>query len=383
MSKKIAFVFGTRPEAIKVAPLIVSIAANSDFEPIVILTGQHPTMAKEVLEWFDLEADFESQVDRSDNSLNGLTSQIVKSTSDVLTESKPDLVIVQGDTASAFAGAVASFNLQIPVAHLEAGLRTNNLGSPFPEEAYRQMVSRISVLNMCPTSSNKENLLGEGIDSKSIMITGNTVVDAFSVIQQKIEDGEIEVALPNDLPSENIVLVTTHRRENLEQGIGEIATAIAELAESYPELNFVIPMHPNPAVRAKIIPILGSKTNVYLLEPLGYPEFITVLSKSKFVLTDSGGVQEEAPILGIPVLVMRENTERPEGISAGGVRLVGANKSQIIDLVTELMSNDQTLKSMAQASNPYGDGKASDRCISMISEYFGYGVRDSEFISVI
>lgn len=381
MSKRIAFVLGTRPEAIKVAPLIVEMRSFSRFEPIVILTGQHPTLAREVLKWFNIEVGFESQVDRSDNSLNGLTSQILKSTATALMESKPDMVIVQGDTASAFAGAMAAFNLQIPVAHLEAGLRTNNLSSPFPEEAYRQMVSRIAVLNMCPTSSNKENLLSEGIHSESIMVTGNTVVDAFSVVREKIEHNQIEVTLPKGLPTQNIVLVTTHRRENLELGIAEIAEAIANLSEKFEYLNFVIPMHPNPSVRAKIVPILESKNNVHLIEPLGYPEFVTILSKSKFVLTDSGGVQEEAPILGIPALVLRENTERPEGIIAGGVRLVGANRSQIVDLVSHLISNSDTLNSMAKASNPYGDGKASHRCMSMINQYFGYGLRDSEFVN--
>jgi UDP-N-acetylglucosamine 2-epimerase (non-hydrolysing) len=376
------FVFGTRPEAIKVAPLIRYVGESNNYSPVILLTGQHPTMAKEVLEWFNIVPDFEYQVDRTDGSLNGLVSQLIVSVGDGLLKVQPDLVIVQGDTASAYAGAVASFNLQIPVAHLEAGLRTSDIDSPFPEEAYRQMISRISCLNMCPTSSNKENLLREGISEETIMITGNTVVDAFAVVQQKLQSHEIEPDIPDNLPEHNLVLVTTHRRENLEYGMAEIGAAIANLSAAYPDLNFVIPMHPNPSVRSKIVPLLKDKQNVFLIEPLGYPEFITILSKSKFVLTDSGGVQEEAPILGIPALVMRENTERPEGIVSGGVRLVGASKIQIVHLVRELMSQDELLKAMSQASNPYGDGNAAQRCVSMIDEFFGYGVRSTEFVYV-
>ena len=380
MKKKIAFVFGTRPEAIKMAPLVRAVQANEKFQPIVLLTGQHPTMAKQVMQWFDIEPDFEGSVNRSDNSLNELTAQLVANVGVCLTDQKPDLVIVQGDTASAFAGAIAAFNSGIPVAHLEAGLRTHDINSPFPEEAFRQMISRIARLHMCPTWENKKNLLAEGIPESQIMVTGNTVVDAFSVILDSLHLGKIQLDMPDALPQERIVLVTTHRRENLDTGMSEIAQAIAELSVRYPEVNFVIPMHPNPAVRERITPVLHSKSNVFLLEPLGYPEFITILAKAVLVLTDSGGVQEEAPILGIPALVLRENTERPEGVVAGGVKLIGASRVRIIETVDELFSDSAVLNSMTKASNPYGDGNASKRCVSMIESFFGIGKRDAEFL---
>lgn len=381
MSKKIAFVFGTRPEAIKMAPLIRAVANAEHFVPVVILTGQHPTMAKQVLEWFEIEADFSHVIDRTNPTLNSLTSQIIKNANDSLREAEVDLVIVQGDTASAFAGAVAAFNLQIPVAHLEAGLRTNDIYSPYPEEAYRQMVSRISDLHFCPTVLNRENLLKEGIPSSKIMVTGNTVVDAFSVVTAKIKSSEIQVHVPEGIPESNLVLVTAHRRENLGEGMAEIARSVKGLSTNYPNLTFVIPMHPNPAVREKLIPELDGMSNVKLIEPLEYPEFISILSKSTLVLTDSGGVQEEAPILGIPAIVMRDNTERPEGITAGGVILVGASESRITTAISNVLNDKSLLASMSKAANPYGDGEASARCISMLDEFFGLGERNLEFES--
>ena len=382
MTKKtIALVFGTRPEAIKMAPLITAIKASETFVPRVILTGQHPTMAKQVLEWFNLEADIEFEIDRSSATLNSLNAQILGKVGIHLAENKPDLVVVQGDTASAYAGSIAAFNEQIPVAHLEAGLRTHNIYSPYPEEAYRQMISRVAELHMCPTAENKQNLLDEGIHSKGIMVTGNTVVDAFEVVSSMLKSSNFEESRINNLASGEIVLVTAHRRENLGEGMSAIAEAIREVALTSPSLNFVVPMHPNPSVRTRITPVLSDLPNVHLLEPLEYPEFISILSRSKLVLTDSGGVQEEAPILGIPAIVMRENTERPEGVNAGGVVLVGANKEKIVLTLNRLLTDSSALRSMAQARNPYGDGRASLRCISLLDEYFGIGKRRSEFKS--
>jgi len=379
--KTIALVFGTRPEAIKMAPLITAIKASETFVPRVILTGQHPTMAKQVLEWFNLEADIEFEIDRSSATLNSLNAQILGKVGIHLAENKPDLVVVQGDTASAYAGSIAAFNEQIPVAHLEAGLRTHNIYSPYPEEAYRQMISRVAELHMCPTAENKQNLLDEGIHSKGIMVTGNTVVDAFEVVSSMLKSSNFEESRINNLASGEIVLVTAHRRENLGEGMSAIAEAIREVALTSPSLNFVVPMHPNPSVRTRITPVLSDLPNVHLLEPLEYPEFISILSRSKLVLTDSGGVQEEAPILGIPAIVMRENTERPEGVNAGGVVLVGANKEKIVLTLNRLLTDSSALRSMAQARNPYGDGRASLRCISLLDEYFGIGKRRSEFKS--
>jgi UDP-N-acetylglucosamine 2-epimerase (non-hydrolysing) len=338
-------------------------------------------MAKQVLEWFNLEADIEFEIDRSSATLNSLNAQILGKVGIHLAENKPDLVVVQGDTASAYAGSIAAFNEQIPVAHLEAGLRTHNIYSPYPEEAYRQMISRVAELHMCPTAENKQNLLDEGIHSKGIMVTGNTVVDAFEVVSSMLKSSNFEESRINNLASGEIVLVTAHRRENLGEGMSAIAEAIREVALTSPSLNFVVPMHPNPSVRTRITPVLSDLPNVHLLEPLEYPEFISILSRSKLVLTDSGGVQEEAPILGIPAIVMRENTERPEGVNAGGVVLVGANKEKIVLTLNRLLTDSSALRSMAQARNPYGDGRASLRCISLLDEYFGIGKRRSEFKS--
>jgi UDP-N-acetylglucosamine 2-epimerase (non-hydrolysing) len=377
--KKIAFVFGTRPEAIKMAPLINGMRSNPNYRVRVLLTGQHPEMARQVLDWFEIKPDIENIIDRADAGLNSLLSQIIKNVGIELTTQKPDLVIVQGDTTSAFAGAVAAFNLQIPVAHLEAGLRTQDMMSPYPEESYRQMLSRISSLHLCPTSGNQTNLLAEGIKENSTMVTGNTVVDALFEIQEKLSKNLLKLSLPKGTPDSNLVLVTVHRRENLENGIKEISTAIADLSNLYPELNFVIPMHPNPAIRAKLVPHLSDRSNVLLMEPLGYPEFITLLSRALFILTDSGGVQEEAPILNIPAFVMRTNTERPEGLTSGAVKLVGASYEDVVGLVNEIMADDSILESMIMAPNPYGDARATDRCISLVNEFFGLGKRVEEF----
>lgn len=381
MKKKIAFVFGTRPEAIKMAPFVQAVNGSVNYESSVILTGQHPTMAKQVLSWFDLEADEDLSIDRSSSSLNSLNSQIISQIGDVLSETEPDLVVVQGDTASAFAGAFAAFNLQIPVAHLEAGLRTNDIYSPYPEEAYRQMLSRIAELHMCPTKENKANLLAEGVDPKKIMVTGNTVVDAFRVVGTGNSSRATLEFLPEQIRESDLVLVTSHRRENLGDKMSEIAEAVKEIAIFYPRLQFVVPMHPNPTVRERLLPVLENLGNVFLLEPLDYPEFISVLAHSKLVLTDSGGVQEEAPILGVPALVMRENTERPEGVSAGGVVLVGADRNKIVSTMKRLLNNDVELSSMAKSTNPYGDGQAASRCLSFIDEYFVLGSRQEEFVN--
>lgn len=379
--KKIAFVFGTRPEAIKMAPLIKAVSANGNFLPTVILTGQHPTMAKEVLSWFGISADIETNIHRRDNSLNELLVQLIDNVSSGLAKLSPDLVIVQGDTGSALAGAVSAFHIGIPVAHLEAGLRTGDVNAPFPEEAYRQMITRIATLHMCPTRNNKENLISEGVTKASIMVTGNTVVDAFQVIRAKLSQNDLISRFSQSMPNAKVVLITAHRRENLGIGMVEISEAIRHLAEQYQDLSFVFPMHPNPSARKEITRILDSINNVSLLEPLEYPEFLELLSRSIIVLTDSGGVQEEAPILGIPTLVLRQSTERPEGVKAGGVKIVGANRVSIIRTFSEIMDDETILNSMSKAVNPYGDGRAQERCVSMIEEYFGFGTRSEEFES--
>ena len=374
--KNIAYVFGTRPEAIKMAPLISATAESSRFNAITILTGQHPTMAREVLDWFGLVPNFEQTIDRSDPSLNGLVSQLILQVGQALKDCMPDLVVVQGDTASALAGALAAFNLELPVAHVEAGLRTDDINSPYPEEAYRQMISRIAQINLCPTPWNKSNLLSEGIDESSIMITGNTVVDAFALMSGRMPHG----ARKDIAEKQKTILVTVHRRENLGGRLIEITKAIKELAIRNQDFRFVLPMHPNPKVRQILIPSLGEMKNVSLIEPLGYPDFLAELENSTFVLSDSGGVQEEAPILGVPVLVMRDNTERPEGLMTGGMKLVGANALDIVSAAEELIYSPQLRDSMATAMNPFGDGLASARTISAFLKFFGLGQRQSEYV---
>lgn len=378
--KKIAFVFGTRPEAIKMAPLIKAVSANENFLSTVILTGQHPTMAKEVLGWFGLLTDFELTLERDNSNLNTLLAKIIQELSPKLEELNPDLVLVQGDTASAFAGATAAFNLGIKVAHLEAGLRTSDLSSPFPEEGYRQLISRLATLHLCPTKLNKANLLSEGIHEESIMITGNTVVDAFEVIRSQFSNQRnFSSEVSTLLTQYKLVLVTAHRRENIGFGMDEIAESIDVLAAEFPEVHFVIPLHPNPLVRASFTQRVSNKSNVSLLDPLDYPTFIALLEASTLVMTDSGGVQEEAPILGVPVLVMRENTERPEGVSLGGVKLVGAKKVNLVSEVRKLLSDSDARNLMASATNPYGDGFASSRVLSALLQLFELGHRESEF----
>jgi UDP-N-acetylglucosamine 2-epimerase (non-hydrolysing) len=377
--KKIAFVFGTRPEAIKIAPFIKVVKASKNYLPFTILTGQHPTMARQFLGQFNLEPDVELFIDRVTQSLNSLNSQMIDQIGRVLVDFQPDMVIVQGDTASAFAGAVAAFNMQVPVAHLEAGLRTNNIHSPYPEEAYRQMISRLAEIHMCPTNENRKNLEREGVPAGKIMVTGNTVVDAFKVNTPNKGASDLLKFLPDSIGASDLVLVTAHRRENLGENMSEIAAAIRELALLNQNLQFVMPMHPNPSVRERLYPSLQNLPNVHLLEPLEYPDFISLLARSKLVLTDSGGVQEEAPILGIPTIVMRDNTERPEGVTEGGVVLVGARKEKIVTVVQRLLANQEDLGLMATARNPYGDGNASSRCTSLLDEHFGLGKRHKEF----
>lgn len=377
--KKLVFVLGTRPEAVKMAPLIIEANKAENINVDVILTGQHPEMAGEVLGWFEIVANTQHVIDRTKGSLNDILSQMVGNISESLRSSSPDAVVVQGDTASAFAGALVAFNFEIPVFHLEAGLRTQNIDSPFPEEGYRQMISRISSVHLCPTPQNKMNLLAEGVPEHSIMVTGNTIVDAFkeiSSLSQNQELGGIDFG-QNFLGQ--TVLVTAHRRENIPRGIVEISRALGKLASSNEEWNFIFALHPNPLVRAEVIPILNGFPNVQLVEPLDYPSFIRAMQRSTFLITDSGGVQEEGLVLKKPVLVARQNTERPEGITAGGAILVGTVADDIYLAAEELIHSPSKIETMAKSPNPYGDGHASSRAISAILKYFGMAQRVEEF----
>lgn len=383
-------VFGTRPEAIKVAPLVKEFQKHTDrFETIVCVTGQHREMLDQVLHLFDIKPDYDLNIMKQGQDLYDVTARVLTGLRDVYSESKPDVVFVHGDTTTSMAAALAAFYQQIPVAHIEAGLRTHNIYSPWPEEMNRQITSRISVYNLAPTALSKENLLKEGVDESTITITGNTVIDALYLVLDKIRSdkslqSEIKATLINSgLPGEmvedftsplpnkrKLVLITGHRRENFGDGFINMCNAIKTLTEKYPEVDFVYPMHLNPNVRKPIKEIFGESVinNIHFIEPLEYLPFVYLMNQSTLVLTDSGGIQEEAPGLGKPVLVMRDTTERPEAVEAGTVKLVGTNYDLIVSETSRLLDDEEYYNTMSQANNPYGDGQACERIIEFIGE---------------
>ncbi len=383
-------VFGTRPEAIKVAPLVKEFQKHTDrFETIVCVTGQHREMLDQVLHLFDIKPDYDLNIMKQGQDLYDVTARVLTGLRDVYSESKPDVVFVHGDTTTSMAAALAAFYQQIPVAHIEAGLRTHNIYSPWPEEMNRQITSRISVYNLAPTALGKENLLKEGVDESTITITGNTVIDALYLVLDKIKSdkslqSEIKATLINSgLPGEmvedftsplpnkrKLVLITGHRRENFGDGFINMCNAIKTLTEKYPEVDFIYPMHLNPNVRKPIKEIFGESVinNIHFIEPLEYLPFVYLMNQSTLVLTDSGGIQEEAPGLGKPVLVMRDTTERPEAVEAGTVKLVGTNYDLIVSETSRLLDDEEYYNTMSQANNPYGDGQACERIIEFIGD---------------
>lgn len=390
--KRILIVFGTRPEAIKVAPVIKEFQKYpAEFETIVCVTGQHRQMLDQVLHLFEIVPDYDLNIMKDGQDLYDITARVLAGMRNVIKEVKPDVVFVHGDTTTSMAAALAAFYQQIPVAHIEAGLRTHNIYSPFPEEMNRQITSRIATYHFAPTQLNKENLLNEGVKEDYIAVTGNTVIDALKMVIDKIKSNDNlqneikEILLKSGLPerminsffqspisNHKLVLITGHRRENFGDGFLHICKAIKTLAEKYPEVDFVYPMHLNPNVRKPIKEIFGDlvtnlqspTTNLYFIEPLEYLPFVFLMERSTLVLTDSGGIQEEAPGLGKPVLVMRNTTERPEALQAGTVKLVGTDYDLIVTEVSRLLNDKDYYNSMSQAVNPYGDGKASERIIS-------------------
>lgn len=372
---KIMTVYGTRPEAIKVAPIIKALEESDNFESIPVVTGQHREMLDSVNKLFGIEPVRDLNIMSAKQGLNGIVAKVIKGLDAVYAEFEPDAVIVQGDTSTVMGAAIAAFNRQIPVVHVEAGLRSGDINSPFPEEANRKLTSQISKLHLAPTSTSKANLLREALPEKEIVVTGNSVIDALlEVVEKPVEftDQTVAelVAQKDDTP---IVLVTTHRRENLGESMQNIGRAVATLAGKYPGYRFLLPAHKNPLVRENVLPHLEGLQNVFVTEPLAYAEFAHVIAASRIVLTDSGGVQEEAPSLGKPVLVMRENTERPEAVEAGTVRLVGTDYDRIVEEVSALIDDEKHFASMANAVNPYGDGKAAARAVAAIEELFGLG----------
>lgn len=384
MRKKIMLVFGTRPEAIKMAPLIMRFQQYPDkFHALVCVTGQHRQMLDQVLRLFEIKPDYDLNVMKSNQDLYDITSSILTGMRDVLKQSQPDWVVVHGDTTTSAVTALAAFYQKIPVVHIEAGLRTHNMYSPWPEEINRQITSRIAAYNFAPTPLSRQNLLEEGIRENSISVTGNTVIDALYWVTQKIKTDKnlqeeingtlIRSGLPervvyNSTPQ--LVLITGHRRENFGEGFTHICQAIKTLSEKYPEIHFIYPMHLNPNVREPIHEVFNDdkKENLHLIEPLDYLPFVYLMEKSRLILTDSGGIQEEAPSLGKPVLVMRDTTERPEALEAGTVRLVGTDYGRIVSEASRLLSDGSYYYSMSAKINPYGDGRACERIVEKMFE---------------
>lgn len=376
--KKIMLVFGTRPEAIKMAPLVKEFQKRKDsFETIVCVTGQHREMLDQVLRIFDIRPDYDLNIMKQGQDLYDVTARVLVGMRDVLDKAKPDVVLVHGDTTTSTAAALAAFYRQIPVGHVEAGLRTHNIYSPWPEEMNRQLTGRIATYNFAPTALSRENMLKESVDDAKITVTGNTVIDALYWVVDRIKDDKsLNAELAETLKTagydtarlddgRRLVLITGHRRENFGDGFISMCRAIKHLTEKYPEVDFVYPMHLNPNVRKPIHEVfgddLGNLGNMHFIEPLEYLSFVYLMEKSSIVLTDSGGIQEEAPGLGKPVLVMRDTTERPEALAAGTVRLVGTDYDRIVGEVSRLIDDDEAYRLMSHAVNPYGDGLACPR----------------------
>ncbi len=374
-TKRILFVFGTRPEAIKMAPLIKEVQKSREFEARICVTAQHREMLDQVMRIFELKPDHDLNIMTKNQSLFDITSRIVSKLQEILAEEKPDMVVVQGDTTTTFAGALASYYTRTKVAHLEAGLRTGNKFAPFPEEINRRLTSVVADIHLAPTPWSRDNLLKENISPESIFVTGNTVIDAlFHVVSLLKKSNPDPVGIDSLFDgidfSKKMVLITGHRRENFGEGFKNICESISELAKRFTDVEFVYPVHFNPNVREPVNRILRGIKNVHLIEPLDYEPFVYAMDKSYLILTDSGGVQEEAPSLGKPVLVMRDTTERPEAVEAGTVKLVGTDKRKIVDGVETLLSDQKEYLAMSRAHNPYGDGKASQRIVKIFEEYF-------------
>lgn len=374
MKKKVLLVFGTRPEAIKMAPLALQLKQQeASFETKVCVTGQHRQMLDQVLELFNLTPDFDLNLMKPGQTLSDITSGVLKGLEQVFAEWTPDVVLVHGDTATTFAASLAAYYHKITVGHVEAGLRTGDIYSPWPEEANRKLTGALTTYHFAPTQSSYNNLIKENIDPKNITITGNTVIDALLTVKEKVETDRAVIAQFeqqfNFLDStKKLILVTGHRRENFGQGFLNICTALANIAKQYPDVQIVYPVHLNPNVQKPVNELLSGISNIYLIAPQDYLPFVYLMNRSYLILTDSGGIQEEAPSLGKPVLVMRDTTERPEAVEAGTVKLVGTDAALIQQSVIELLENTDLYQTMAAAHNPYGDGTASQQIIRALNK---------------
>ena len=379
MTRRVMLVYGTRPEAIKLAPVIWELERAPQLAPIVVLTGQHRSMLDQVNHDFDIKADHNLQIMQTRQSLNDITVRSLEGVSDLINAERPDVVMVQGDTTSALSSALAAFYAQVPVAHVEAGLRTQNMYSPFPEEMNRRLTSQLASLHLAPTSASRDNLLRENVNGDFIVVTGNTVIDTllWTVRQRRpFSDPRLQAIEQSGAP---VMLVTAHRRESWGEPMRRVAQALVEVAWRLPDVRIVLPVHRNPVVRNVLLPVLENGRNIHIFEPLPYPDFARLMSISSLVLTDSGGIQEEAPSLGRPVLVMRDSTERPEGIAAGTARLVGTSTETIVDTVESLLRDESAYRAMARATNPYGDGYAAQRITDALNSFFDQGPAPQDF----
>jgi len=366
---RVLVVFGTRPEAVKLAPVVQALVADPSFTPLVAVTAQHRDLLDQILELFRIEPDYDLDLMRPGQDLYHVTSAALLGLKPVLADAAPDLVVVQGDTTTTFVGALAAFYERIPVAHVEAGLRTGDPFAPYPEETNRALTARLANYHFAPTDLAHENLVREGIDPRAITVTGNTGVDALLQVAERVR--LTPPALPRPLrdldPKRRLVLVTAHRRESFNGGMERICRAVAELARRRPELDIVFPVHPNPNVRAAVDATLADTKNVRVVEPVDYEQLVWLLTRAHLVLTDSGGIQEEAPSLNVPALVLRDKTERPEGVETGALKLVGTNPTRIVGEALRLLDDETEHARMAAAPNPYGDGRAAERIRAVLA----------------
>ncbi len=380
MTASVMLVYGTRPEAIKMAPVVKELGRHPELRPIVVVTGQHREMLDQVNRVFGIVPDHDLNIITPGQSLTEITVRSLSGLEPLIAAERPDLVVVQGDTTTCFAASLAAFYQQIPVAHIEAGLRTDNRYNPFPEEINRRLTTQVASLHLAPTSIARENLLASGVDPASIVVTGNTVIDALLEVtasEHPISDPTLAALAAAHVSP--LLLVTSHRRESWGEPLTRTATAVARLVRDFPRLHVLLPAHRNPVVRESLLPILGGLSRVHITEPLDYPDFCRALELATIVLTDSGGVQEEAPALGKPVLVLRETTERPEAVHAGAARLVGTDTHAIVTETSRLLTDADYVASMQQAGSPYGDGHAAERSVQAMAHLLGFGEAAPEY----
>jgi UDP-N-acetylglucosamine 2-epimerase (non-hydrolysing) len=370
MKKRVMCVFGTRPEAVKLAPVVHALKASEHLEPIVVLTAQHREMLDQMLKWFEVEPHFDLDLMKHGQTLAELTARVVTGVEEVLNQVKPEMLLVQGDTTTVMSASLAAFYQKVPVGHVEAGLRTEDRYNPFPEEMARRQTSRIASAHFAPTARAVENLRREGI-VEHVYLTGNTVIDALLDTVERLKTTKVDSRLFGgaDFERSKVLLVTAHRRENWGNAMTEIACGLRQIADEFPQCQILYPIHKNPVVRESIEPVFDGHPRLLLVEPLDYVPFVYAMQRSHFVLTDSGGVQEEAPSLGKPVLVMRTNTERPEAVEAGAAKLVGVSRDTIVEAARSLLSDQSAYLKMACAVNPFGDGRAAERIVAALEEY--------------